>query len=322
MRMARVASVMMAASALLVTAGCGSGGEKDGPDTVTQSGAAAPAAKPNTRPAGQLSVWPHEQFGKVLTDGAGFTLYRFDKDTALPSKSRCDNQCATAWPPVPAGDATVSTGVDAKLIGQVTRSDGTKQLTVAGWPVYRFAQDTKPKDIKGQGVGGVWFAVTPEGGKAQGAAARTAAPSGPPDTGSAPPAPAAPAPSTPAPEQSTAGLAVRQDPKLGPIVVNAQGMTVYRFTKDVRWPMKSNCTGDCLTNWPVVGPVNKTGLKGITLKNFLVLDRPDGIPQQTIDCWPIYTFAADTKPGDTTGQGVGGVWYAVSPEGKLVGAPQ
>ncbi|MFC8277874.1 SCO0930 family lipoprotein [Streptomyces sp. NPDC057271] len=315
MRMARVASAITAAAALLVTAGCGSGGEEKAPGTVTQSGAAPPAAKPSARPVGQLNVWPTKQFGKVLTDGAGFTLYRFDKDTAVPPRSNCDGQCATAWPPVPAGAVSVSTGVDAKLIGQVTRSDGTKQLTVAGWPVYRFAQDTKPKDIKGQGVGGTWFAVSSDGTKAQGVAG-TAAPSGPPAAGSVSSAPPAP------PVQSTVGLAIRHDPKLGPIVVTAQGMTVYRFTKDVRWPMKSNCTGDCLTKWPVVGPVNKTEVRGVTLRNFLVLDRPDGIAQQTIDCWPIYTFAADTEPGDTKGQGVGGLWYAMSPDGQLVGAPK
>ena len=51
-----------------------------------------------------------------------------------------------------------------------------------------------------------------------------------------------------------------------------------------------------------------------------VFDRPDGLKQQTIDCWPIYTFAGDTKPGDTNGQGVGGTWYVVSPDGKPVGA--
>jgi predicted lipoprotein with Yx(FWY)xxD motif len=50
--------------------------------------------------------------------------------------------------------------------------------------------------------------------------------------------------------------------------------------------------------------------------------RPDGTKQMTVNCWPIYTFSGDKAPGDTNGQGVGGTWYAVSPEGKLVGASE
>ncbi|MFD0447742.1 hypothetical protein ACFQ10_43930 [Streptomyces indonesiensis] len=48
-------------------------------------------------------------------------------------------------------------------MGSVTRADGTKQLTLAGWPVYRFAGDNKPGDTKGQGVGGTWNALAPDG---------------------------------------------------------------------------------------------------------------------------------------------------------------
>ena len=82
--------------------------------------------------------------------------------------------------------------------------------------------------------------------------------------------------------------------------------------------MVSKCVGDCLTKWPVVPPVDKGNAKGIIEKNYLVLDRPDGKKQQTVDCWPVYTFSGDKKPGDINGQGVGGTWYAVSPDGKLI----
>ncbi|MGW0940720.1 SCO0930 family lipoprotein, partial [Streptomyces sp. NPDC002666] len=119
-----------------------------------------------------------------------------------------------------------------------------------------------------------------------------------------------------------AGLSVRKDPKLGDIVVDKRGMTVYRFKKDVAWPMKSACTGACLSKWPVVAPVGKNDVKGVTTKGFVTFDRPDGLKQQAIDCWPLYTFSGDVKPGDTNGQGVGGTWYAVSPRAKLVGAPK
>lgn len=132
-------------------------------------GSSAPAGTAG-KPGGQLAVRVDEKLGPVLTDGEGFTLYRFDKDTAKPPVSNCNGQCATLWPPVKASDNPQLKGVDAKLVSSVTRADGSKQLTLNGWPLYRYASDTKPGDTKGQGVGGTWWAVTPSGGKAAAAA--------------------------------------------------------------------------------------------------------------------------------------------------------
>ncbi|MFD4337635.1 SCO0930 family lipoprotein [Streptomyces anulatus] len=260
------------------------------------SEADADAAEPDE--AGQLAVQESEKLGKVLTDSEGFTLYRFDKDTADPPKSTCDGACAATWPAVPADNATAAAGTGPELLGEVTRADGTSQLTVDGRPMYRYAKDTAPGQVNGQGVGGTWFAAAPDGRKA----AKDA-------DGAGVSEPADPA-----------GLSVRKDPELGDIVVDGRGMTVYRFTKDSAWPMKTACTGDCLKKWPVVAPMAKNAVDGVTTKGFVTFDRPDGVKQQTIDCWPIYTFAGDAKPGDTNGQGVGGTWYAVSPDSELVGA--
>ncbi|MDQ1006826.1 putative lipoprotein with Yx(FWY)xxD motif [Streptomyces sp. V4I23] len=283
----------------------GSGGY--GADAGYGSGAGGEAAA--AKPAGQLAVWESKDLGKVVTDSAGFTLYRFDKDTAKPPKSNCDGDCAKAWPVVAAGGATAAPGVDPSLIGEVTREDGTKQLTIDGWPMYRYAKDTKAGDVNGQGVGGTWYASAPDGKKAApgGGAEGGGAEGGEEESGEA---------------ADLVGLSVRKDPKLGEIVVDKNGMTVYRFMKDSAWPMKTACTGECLEKWPVVEPVDKNDTEGILKKGFVTFDRPDGIEQQTIDCWPIYTFSGDAKPGDTNGQGVGGTWYAVSPEGKPVGAPK
>lgn len=267
-------------------------GSSGGYGSDTGADASAP------KEAGQLAVWDSKELGKVLTDSQGFTLYRFDKDTASPPKSNCEGDCAKTWPVVPAGNAKVAAGTDASLMGEVTRADGTKQLTVDGWPMYRYAKDTGPGEANGQGVGGTWFASAPDGKKA---AVNADGPVG-----------AEPA--------DLAGLSVRKDPKLGEIVVDKRGMTVYRFKKDSAWPMKSACIGDCLKKWPVVSPVAKNDVEGVTTKGYVTFDRPDGIKQQTLDCWPIYTFSGDVEPGDTNGQGVGGTWYAVSPDSKLVGA--
>ncbi|MET9514652.1 SCO0930 family lipoprotein [Streptomyces sp. NPDC002994] len=284
----------------------GYGSDKGGYGDDAAGEAAAPKA------AGQLAVWDSKKLGEVVTDSEGFTLYRFDKDTASPPKSNCEGDCAKAWPVVPAGDATAAPGTDASMLGEVARADGTKQLTIGGWPMYRFAKDTKPGDAKGQGVGGTWFASAPDGKKA----APGAAGGGAGDAGEAGEAGEAENPA------DLAGMSVRKDAKLGDVVVDSNGMTVYRFKKDSAWPMKTACTGACLDKWPVVPPVEKNDTEGILKKGFVTFDRPDGIKQQTIDCWPLYTFSGDAKPGDTNGQGVGGTWYAVSPEGKLVGAPK
>lgn len=245
-------------------------------------------------------MWESRKLGKVLTDSEGFTLYRFAEDTSEPPTSNCDGDCAKEWPAVPAQGAEVPAGTDASLVGEVTRSDGTKQLTVGGRPMYRYAEVTGPGDANGQGVGGTWFAAAPDGKKA---AVNAEGPTG-------------------GRQAALAGLSVRKDAELGDIVVDRRGMTVYRFKKDSAWPMKSACTGDCLKMWPVVAPVSKNDVEGVTTNGFVTFDRPDGIQQQSLDCWPLYTSPGDAKPGDTNGQGVGGTWYAVSPEAKPAGAPE
>ncbi|MFJ2116599.1 MULTISPECIES: SCO0930 family lipoprotein [unclassified Streptomyces] len=273
----------------------------------TDAGTAATAAKP----AGQLAVKTDVKLGKILTDGEGFTLYRFDSDTASPPKSNCDGDCAAAWPVVSPTDVKAAAGTDAALLGEVTRTDGSKQLTVDGWPMYRYAKDTAAGQTNGQGVGGKWFAASPEGGKASTAAAGgTGADTGAADTGAAVPA-------------DLKGLSVRKDPKLGDVIVDSRGMTVYRFTNDTAWPMKTACVGACLDKWPVVAPVEKGEIDStIQQKGNVTFDRPDGIKQQTLNCSPLYTFADDKKPGDINGQGVGGTWFAVSPNNELIKIPK
>jgi predicted lipoprotein with Yx(FWY)xxD motif len=317
-----VSLAVTAAAVLALTTACG----QDGGSGSRSVGNAAPAQQPADggygsgdgygagggaapEAAGRLAVRDTDKLGKVVTDSAGRTLYRFDKDTAKPPKSNCDGDCAKAWPVVPADGVTAAPGTEPSAVGSVTRSDGSKQLTLGGWPMYRFAKDAKAGDLNGQGVGGTWFAAAPDGKKAAPGAAAPGA--------GAPDAPGAGAPDAPA---DLPGMSVRKDPKLGEIVVDSRGRTVYRFKKDSAWPMKSACTGACLKKWPAVAPVPKNDTEGILKKGFVVFDRPDGVKQQTVNCWPVYTFAGDSRPGDTNGQGVGGTWYAVSPQGKLVGA--
>ena len=103
--------------------------------------------------------------GQVLTDSAGKTLYRFAIDSV--GHSACSGTCLQYWPPVPAPAGLPSTvpGVNAQL-GSISRPDGAKQLTVAGYPVYTYASDKAPGDVAGQGLnlsGGLWWVISSTG---------------------------------------------------------------------------------------------------------------------------------------------------------------
>ncbi len=130
--------------------------------------------------------------GTVVTDKDGFTLYRFNKDTPKPPDSNCAGDCAKTWPPVVAVDGTPQLqGIDPALVGTVDRADGTKQVTLSGWPLYRYSKDTAPGDTKGEGVGGTWHAVGVDGKPAVGTgggqssvpSSRRSVPSSPPSAG-------------------------------------------------------------------------------------------------------------------------------------------
>jgi predicted lipoprotein with Yx(FWY)xxD motif len=104
--------------------------------------------------------------GTVLVNAKGLTLYWFAIDT--PTKSNCNGGCATFWPPVPGNEKVASgTSLPGKF-GTITRSDGSKQLTYAGHPLYTYKGDTAAGQVHGNGIntaGGLWWAVTPSGAK-------------------------------------------------------------------------------------------------------------------------------------------------------------
>lgn len=107
-----------------------------------------------------------KRMGQVVVDEDGFVLYRFDKDKNNPAKSNCEDDCAKVWPAALTNDGKPTLkGVDSELVGTVTRADGTKQLTLKGWPLYRYIGDKKPGQWKGQNVSGTWFVIKPDGAK-------------------------------------------------------------------------------------------------------------------------------------------------------------
>ena len=106
----------------------------------------------------------------------------------------------------------------------------------------------------------------------------------------------------------------------GAFVTGKDGMTLYVFTPDSAG--KSTCVDKCATTWPplivAAGSTPKAG-SGVTgaLTTFA---RADGSMQVAINGMPLYYYAADTKAGDTTGQGAGGKWFVASPTGAAPSA--
>jgi predicted lipoprotein with Yx(FWY)xxD motif len=108
------------------------------------------------------------RIGDVVTDSKGWIFYRFDNDSAKPSESNCVESCTDSWPPVLVkSDKKLPAikGIDKAKVDAIKRADGRWQLTIGGWPMYRFAGDTKAGQWKGQGVNGSWFVATKEGKK-------------------------------------------------------------------------------------------------------------------------------------------------------------
>jgi predicted lipoprotein with Yx(FWY)xxD motif len=147
---AGVAAVAMGAAACS-SSSSSTGGGSGTPSSA--SGAAGSGAGLKTATINGVSV---------VTNAQGLTLYSFAPDTATASK--CTGACAQIWPPV-TGPVAAGQGVTGTL-GTITRSDGSKQATYNGHPLYTYAADTGPGQAKGNGLnvdGGVWHEVTASG---------------------------------------------------------------------------------------------------------------------------------------------------------------
>jgi predicted lipoprotein with Yx(FWY)xxD motif len=303
--MMKIKLLLPVAVAGALLAACGS--DNSGPT----AGPASPAPPPVSGPAPAAPASPtagatiavkaaSSPLGQILVDPDGRTLYAFTND--ISARSTCTGTCAEAWPPaVVAPTWTVAPGLDSGVFSTVTRDDGSLQLTAGKFPLYYFSGDARPGDVNGQGSGDVWFAVD---AKAQ----LVKAASGAAPTTAAPAAPAAPAPAAPIAKTTTSPL--------GMIVVDAEGRTLYGFTKDSSGT--STCNDACAKAWPPVIVSGDIAVEGLDQSLFTTVDRADGTKQLKMGKWPLYHFAGDAVPGDTNGQGSGGSWFVIATDGKLI----
>ena len=150
-----------AIAATLVVAACGS---STSTGSSSGSGSGSSSAAPAAASGSTLSTMKVGS-ATLLTNAKGFTLYWFVPDTSTASK--CNGSCAHYWPPVH-GPVTAGSGVTGTL-GVITRSDGTKQATWNGHPLYTYVGDTAPGTAKGNGLnlsGGVWHEIALSGAAA------------------------------------------------------------------------------------------------------------------------------------------------------------
>lgn len=282
----RLAGALLAGS--LALAACGSEGAPivAPANASANDEAAAPAA--STAPVVKSATTP---IGDVLTSADGLTLYGFTND--VDAVSTCNGSCAEAWPPIVVDENfTAGPGLDVGIFATAERDDGQLQLVAGKFPLYTFAGDAVPGDITGHGSGDVWFAIALDGTLYAGDA----------------PIVNEPAAAGPIVAVGTTDL--------GDVLVNTSGLSLYGFLEDV--DALPTCDGACADAWPPVIVPSADLPEGLDAEIFSVVERSDGSFQLSAGVWPLYLFAGDAAPGDTSGQGSGDVWFLATPDGGLI----
>jgi len=130
-------------------------------------GLSVASASSSSGGAGTKVAVASSKLGRILVDRRGRTLYLFEKDKN--GKSACYGACASYWPPLLTRAKPVAGArVKAKLLGVTRRKNGTRQVTYAGHPLYRYVADSKAGQTTGEGstlFGAGWDVVAPSGKK-------------------------------------------------------------------------------------------------------------------------------------------------------------
>lgn len=212
--------------------------------------------------------------GNVLAAGASNkTIYTFANDAE--GGSNCNDGCATVWPPVTA-ESEQSEGV----YRTVTRTDASLQWAFKGSPLYYYQGDAAEGDINGEGINDVWYVARPD-----------------PIAGG----------STSLGDVLTASGSVNAGLGDSTQRLDLNGRTLYVFANDAAGT--SNCSGSCVSNWPPL----LTDQAALAAGDYTIIERDGGNSQWAYKGQALYFYAGDNAAGDTTGDGVGGVWSVARP---------
>ena len=117
---------------------------------LATAGAVTPAAGAATPRQLVVKILSTRAYGKILVNVRGFALYTYSRDTR--NHSNCNGQCLRIWPSLVLAKGIVPVGRDVRGLGVIVRSNGQRQVTFRGHPLYFFAGDTRPGQTKGQNV--------------------------------------------------------------------------------------------------------------------------------------------------------------------------
>ena len=257
--------------------------------TTTTTSATTTTTSGSTSQPYTVQVGSSATTGRYLENGTGFTLYMFGADKPGAHSSACTGSCAAAWPPFYASSLNLPAGLDASNFSTITRSDGSRQTTYNGWPLYYYVGDAKAGDMFGEGLdqlGGLWYAIPPtlqqSGGQVVGGGSYT--------------------------------IGVAYKPMVGLYLTNGTGFTLYLLSKDTPNSGTTTCTSaTCEKNWPAFYTSTVTVAPGLNSADFGTIAPYNGTKIVTYDGYALFYWVADGHPGDISGQGIGGFYVATAP---------
>jgi predicted lipoprotein with Yx(FWY)xxD motif len=260
---------------VMLMSACGGGGSTQSTSTSASTSAATPTTA-NSSNIQTAQVTLNGRATMILTNTRGLTLYYFTPDSA--NKLACSGGCAKAWPPLTfngSGTPTSATSLPGSL--SVLHDANGAQVEYAGYLLYTYSGDSAPGQVKGQGLFSKWYVATPD----------------------------------------IAAFAVRiatasVKGKVEAILATPQGKTLYYFTPDSA--AQAACIGGCAKAWPpLVSSGSGTTLADPALPGTMRLITDANGAQVAYNGHLLYTFAGDTAPGQTKGEGLGGKWFVCTP---------
>ncbi|MBU2913266.1 hypothetical protein [Reichenbachiella agariperforans] len=234
-----------------------------------------------------------------FVNASGRALYIFTNDTKDTNNfTASDFSNDGVWPVYTKEIEAVVSSINADDFGSIDVF-GESQLTYKGWPLYYFGQDTDRGDTKGVSVPapGVWPVATTDLAAAEEVIVETT-------------------------------IMLSTDNALGELLTDAEGHVLYYLAKDVAGTR--NCTGGCADSWPVFYTAEIEVGEGLDAEDFENIEQ-DGDMITTYKGWPLYYHSESgdgviDAVGNTSGQGLGGVWYVMKDysimlaKGQLIGA--
>jgi predicted lipoprotein with Yx(FWY)xxD motif len=241
---------------------------------------------PPVTPTVSFQIKTDSHFGSIIADGNGNTLYFFSLDAK--GSSACTGACLSLWPVSYAGSPTFGTGLTASDFSSITRTDGTKQTTYKGWPLYTYSGDATAGVVHGDGIENVFFVAKPDYTVML------------------------------ANIQLVGNDGVNYDSTYKPgtgitqYLTDDRGVTLYRFSHDVADSNKFTKSDFSNDNFFSIVQVTSTQNVPSTIdKSVLGTITVFGKTQLTFRGWPVYRFGADSLVrGNTRGISIPtpGVW--------------